>query len=136
MDCTYSKSACKHLGNETVCRQCPHRNSAQQVVDKTIQAMSKFRSVICEADDIKFRSKKERMRYLELKALQKVGEVKYFLMQVPFRLPGNTRHLLDFLVVRTDGSIEYIEVKGRDLPMGKMKRKMVEDIYKIKITVD
>ena len=64
---------------------------------------SKFAAIICEADGIKFRSKKERRRYLELMALRHSGDVRYFLMQVPFRLPGNTKYLLDFLVFWKDG---------------------------------
>jgi hypothetical protein len=48
----------------------------------------KFRAIRCEADGIKFPSKKERKRYLELKQLQELGEVTFFLRQVPFYL-GN-----------------------------------------------
>jgi hypothetical protein len=56
-------------------------------------------------------------------------------MQVPFRLAGGYTHRLDFMLIKTDGSIEYVEVKGKDLPMGKMKRKMVESEYEIRIEV-
>jgi len=96
---------------------------------------SKFNAVITEALGIKFHSKKEARYYLELVCRQKAGEIKYFLMQVPFRLPGNAKHLLDFMIVHSDDSIEYVEVKGKDLPMGKMKRNQVEEIYGIRITV-
>lgn len=96
---------------------------------------SKYHAVITECDGIKFQSKKEAEIYRQLCCWVHAGEIKFFLMQVPFRLAGGYKHLLDFLIMRTDGSVEYLEVKGRDLPMGKMKRKMVEAEYKINITV-
>ena len=54
-------------------------------------------------------------------------------------LPGHydngriVRHYVDFMVCLPDDTFRYLEVKGRDLPMGKLKRKQVEDIYKIQI---
>lgn len=102
---------------------------------------NKHHSIITEADGIKFGSKKESRIFRELQARQHNGELKFFLLQVPFILPGKTdsgrrfKHYLDFMAVRTDGQIEYIEVKGRDLPVGKMKRRQVEEIYGINIEV-
>jgi len=96
---------------------------------------NKFHAQQTEADGIKFHSKKEARYFRELQARQHMGEIKFFLMQVPFRLPGNVKHYLDFMAVRPDGQIEYIEAKGRDLPMGKLKRKQVEELYGIKIVV-
>ena len=96
---------------------------------------NKFQAIITEADGIKFHSKKEARVFRELQARQHMRELRFFLMQVPFRLPGNTKHFLDFMAIRTDGGIEYIEVKGRDLPLGKLKRKQVEELYNITIQV-
>jgi len=102
---------------------------------------NKFHAKITEADGIKFHSKKEARVFRELQARKANGEIKFFLMQVPFLLPGvaengkRTRHYLDFMAIRSDGQIEYIEVKGRDLPMGKLKRRQTEEIYGIHIEV-
>jgi len=102
---------------------------------------NKFHAKITEADGIKFGSKKEAAQFRELQARQANGEIKFFLLQVPFLLPGvaengkRTRHYLDFMAIRSDGQIEYIEVKGRDLPMGKLKRRQCEEIYGIHIEV-
>jgi hypothetical protein len=93
---------------------------------------SKFHNVICEADNIKFRSKKERQRYLELKALQASGEC-WFLRQVPFYLPGNTKYLLDFMVFWTNGNTTFEDTKGKRTPMFIMKKKQVEALYPITI---
>lgn len=102
---------------------------------------NKHHSIITEADGIKFGSKKEARIFRELQARQHNGELKYFLCQVPFLLPGKTdsgrrfKHYLDFMAIRSDGGIEYIEVKGRDLELGKMKRRQCEEIYGIHIEV-
>ena len=96
---------------------------------------NKFSNQITVVDGIKFRSKKEATYYQKLRMLWDMKKISYFLMQVPFCLPGGVKHFLDFMIVNKDGTIEYVEVKGRDLPMGKAKRKMVEDIYKITIRV-
>jgi len=93
---------------------------------------NKFHAVICEADNIKFRSKKERARYLELKALQSAGQC-WFLMQVPFRLPGNTKYVLDFLIFWKNGTYTFEDTKGKRTPMFIMKKKQVEAIYPVKI---
>jgi len=93
---------------------------------------NKFHNVICEADNIKFRSKKERKRYLELKALQTAGEC-WFLRQVPFYLPGNTKYVLDFLIFWKNGTYTFEDTKGKRTPMFIMKKKQVEALYPIKI---
>ena len=102
---------------------------------------NKHHAQMTEADGIKFGSKKEARIFRELQARQHNGEIKFFLLQVPFLLPGKTdsgrrfKHYLDFMAIRTDGQIEYIEVKGRDLPVGKMKRRQTEELYGINIEV-
>jgi hypothetical protein len=103
------------------------------------EQQNKMRAVICDADGIKFPSKKHRNHYLLLKAMQFAGEIKFILREIPFDLPGHydngriVRHYVDFMVCLPDDTFRYLEVKGRDLPMGKLKRKQVEDIYKIQI---
>jgi hypothetical protein len=102
---------------------------------------NKFHAVISEADNMRFPSKKHRNHYLNLKAMQHAGEIRFFLREVPFDLPGHykngrvVRHYVDFMLCLPDGTYRYQEVKGRDLAMGKLKRAQVEDIYKIKIEV-
>lgn len=96
---------------------------------------NKFHAIQTVFEGIKFGSKKEAKYFRELQVLQKVGEVQFFLRQVPFDLPGKVRHFVDFAVFRTEGVVDFVEIKGRDLPLGKLKRKQVEDLYQIKITV-
>ena len=95
----------------------------------------KFNAVRTEIDGVKFGSKKEARFYSDLLLRKRAGEVVFFLMQVPFYLPGNVKYRLDFMVFKADGEIEFIEVKGMDLAMGKLKRKQTEALYPIKIEV-
>lgn len=97
-------------------------------------APSKYHAQRVEIDNIRFQSKKEGRRYQELRALQHAGEVKFFLRQCPFHLPGNVKYLLDFLVFWTDGRITYEDVKGKKLPLYILKKKQVEALFPIKIT--
>ena len=94
----------------------------------------KFRAIRCEADGIKFPSKKERKRYLELKQLQELGEVTFFLRQVPFYLAGGVKYVCDFQVFWSDGHVEFEDVKGMKTSVYIAKKKMVEATYPIQIT--
>jgi hypothetical protein len=71
------------------------------------------------------------------------GEVLYWLPQIPFCLPGGIKYYADFLVVwqRDDDwgkweELSFEDVKGRVITReSKMKIKMIEDIYGIKIRI-
>ena len=107
----------------------------------TRKSSNKHRNIISEADKIKFPSKKHRGHYLLLKAMQQAGEIKFFLREVPFDLPGHykngrvIRHYVDFGVCQNDGTFLWQEVKGRDLAVGKIKRLQVEELYGITINL-
>jgi len=97
------------------------------------QRPSKYHAVMEECDGIRFQSKKEARYYRELKARVFAGEVAYFLRQVPFELVGGVRYRVDFMEVWTDGSIHYIDTKGFRTQTYRMKRRMVEATYPIKM---
>jgi len=88
-----------------------------------------------DSQGVKYSSKLERKHAERLILLQKAGQVLFFLRQVPFSLPGNTSYRADFMVFWANGDCTVEETKGLDLPMGKLKRKQVEDIYPITIKV-
>lgn len=95
----------------------------------------KYGAIPTTVDDKRFDSKLEARYYHTLKLRQKVGEVVFFLCQVPFDLPGGVRYVCDFAVFLADGTVEFIDTKGRDTPMSSLKRKQVEDLYPIEIKV-
>jgi hypothetical protein len=94
----------------------------------------KFGAKKTEINDIVFASKKEAKRYRELLLLQSVGEILFFLRQVPFHLPGKTKYLCDFLVFWADGNVTIEDVKGFKTAMYILKKKQVEDVYPVTIT--
>ncbi len=94
----------------------------------------KFNAKPTELDGIRFSSKKEAKRYSELKLLQKSSEVLFFIRQVPFHLPANVRYVCDFMVFWTNGEVTIEDVKGMKTDMYIVKKKILEDMYPIKIT--
>jgi hypothetical protein len=96
---------------------------------------NKYNAVATVVDGFRFDSKKEAAYYSKVKILKEKGEIILFLRQVPFHLPGQVTYRLDFLEFWRDGDIKFVDVKGRDTPMSKIKRKQVEEIYNIKITL-
>ncbi len=105
----------------------------------------KYGAVRSESKDgSKFSSKLEKMYYDRLVEAQKSGEISYFLCQVPFKLPGNVKYVCDFMFVKTSYhaahhietvEVEYVDVKGKMLPMAILKIKQVEALYPIKIKI-
>lgn len=84
-------------------------------------------------DGIVFDSKAEARHYRELKLKQTAGAVHYFLTQVPIRLPGNVRYVVDFLVFYPDGTHVYEDVKGHRTDVYRVKKRLVEALYPIRI---
>lgn len=100
-----------------------------------MQIRHKFFAKRTECDGIKFPSKREAQVYEHLKLKKLAGEVLFFLPQVPLRLAGGVRYFVDFLVFNVDGTCQFLEVKGYDTPMGKLKRRQAEAEYPITIDV-
>ena len=52
-------------------------------------------------------------------------------------MPGGTRYVVDFLVFFVDQSRppEYVDVKGRETAMFRMKRREIEHLFPIKVTL-
>lgn len=88
-----------------------------------------------DSQGIKYSSKLERNHAERLILLQKAGDVLFFLRQVPFHLPGGVTYRADFMVFWKNGDCTIEECKGLDLPMGKLKRAQVEELYPVTIKV-
>lgn len=71
---------------------------------------------------------------MDLLLLQKSGEVLFHLRQAPFHLPGNVRYVVDFIVFWSNGDITFEDVKGLKTVLFETKRKILEDLFPIKIT--
>ena len=98
-----------------------------------LKGRSKYNAIKTVVDGITFDSKKESKRYMDLKLLQAAGEVLYFLRQVPIRIPKITTYWVDFQVFWSDGRVTYEDVKGIRTTVYTLKKKLVEEMYPIKI---
>jgi hypothetical protein len=86
---------------------------------------------------VTFASQKEAARYVVLKHLQSVGEISGLELQPKYwllvgKVPVGA-YVADFRYVK-DGAIIVEDVKGMRTPVYRLKKKMVEAQYGIKIT--
>jgi hypothetical protein len=93
----------------------------------------KYRAEPTTVDGIRFDSKREAKVYGDLTNLQRAGEISYFLRQVPLHLPGGTRLVVDFQIHYPDGRVRYLDAKGVETPVFKVKRREIEAYYPIKV---
>lgn len=107
---------------------------AREGTTKPAGKPNKYHNNPTTVDGIRFDSKKEARYYEQLLIRVAAGEVSYFLMQVPLRLPGGSKYVVDFLVFFTDGRApEYIDVKGRETQVFRLKKREVEHHYPITV---
>ena len=93
------------------------------------QKPNKYHNVKTEVDGISFDSRAEARRYGELKLLQQAGEIKGFMLQPSFSLPGGIRYRPDFMVCNADGTVWVEDVKGMETKEFKIKKKLWEAQY-------
>jgi len=84
-------------------------------------------------DDIFFRSKLEAECYQYCKLLQNNGEIEYFILQPRFELGGGAKHYSDFLLVPKGITLPILDAKGYETSTYRLKKKLVESKYPIKI---
>jgi len=99
---------------------------------------SKYGAIKTEVDGYIFHSRKEAARYQELKFLEAAGEIMSLKIQVSFPCYVNDvkicYYYADFWYITTADRVEHTEdVKGYKTDVYKLKKKLVEAIYKIKI---
>ena|ERR1017187_1561006 len=93
----------------------------------------KFNAVMTTYKGIKFRSKFEADYYKQDELRQAAGELIFFFHQVPIRLPGGVKYVIDFMEFLADGTVEFIDTKGYETPQFKDKKKIVEALYPFEI---
>lgn len=99
---------------------------------------SKYHSKKCKYNDIVFHSKKEMNRYKELLLLQKANEINGLSLQVPFTLIEKSeygrkiKYIADF-VYYENGEVIVEDVKGMKTDVYKLKKRLFEEKYHIRI---
>lgn len=101
--------------------------------------MRKYRNIPTEVDGIKFASKREAVRYSQLKLLERAGEISQLELQPVFKLAVGERpvrftsgrqakYIADFAY--WDGEKRVVEdAKGMLTPEYKLKKAMVEAMF-------
>lgn len=109
-----------------------------QILDmpKLKNPVSKYKAQRTSYNGKSYPSKKQARKAKELELLKQVGKIKGYIEEVAFRLPGNSVHRVDFGRIELDDKVTWVETKGRDLPMGRLKRRQVEELYHIHIIVE
>ena len=92
-----------------------------------IPVKHKFKAKPTVANGRRYDSKREAEHAMLLASMEKQGTVVGFLEQVPVRLQGGIKYVVDFLVFYSDGTAEFFEVKGYETPQWKMKMKMLKE---------
>jgi len=100
--------------------------------------MSKYHAVKTIVDGIVFASKAEVARYWELKLAQQAGEIHGLTLQPRFPIVINNKKVCDYIAdfeYITSSGVRVIEdVKGQRLPLYRLKKKMFEAAYGMRIT--
>lgn len=88
-------------------------------------------------DGIVFASKKEAKRWGELRLLETAGHIAFLERQPRFDIAVRCVHICfykaDFRYTNPDGSVTIEDVKGFPTPLYRLKKKLVEALYGIKI---
>ncbi len=95
----------------------------------------KYNAVRTEANGRTYDSKKEAEYAANLELKKRAGDVVFWLEQVPLKLPGGVVYRCDFQEFRSDGTVAFVEVKGFENQTWKVKKRLVESLYPIKIEV-
>ena len=98
---------------------------------------SKYKSVKCEHFGVKFDSKRERDQYIKYIHQQSIGEILSIKLQPRFDIIINGKfcgfYKADFEIELPNKSIQIIDVKGMKTIVYKLKKKIIEAMYNIKI---
>lgn len=104
---------------------------------------SKYAAVKTVVDGIKFDSKKEAKRYIELKLMERAGVISDLMLQVPFTLfeknefGRKIKYIADFTYweIRSDGKKEYVveDCKGYKTDVYRLKKRIMAEVHGIQI---
>ena len=107
-----------------------------ELKNKKGKKKSKYHAKKTVVEGITFDSKKEAKRYMELKAMEKVGSIQNLQLQVPFVLIEKSKYgrsikyVADF-VYNKNGSKIVEDVKGVKTPVYKLKKRIMAEKYGI-----
>ena len=98
--------------------------------------MNKYRAIRTEVDGIMFASKKEAMRYKELKFLLQEQRISDLVLQPKFPIEVCGKKICTYIadfIYNEDGKQVVEDVKGVKTSVYRIKKKLTEAIYNITI---
>lgn len=133
------------------CRLAHHKERKEQK-DEELEALrkrnkqleaivkrNKYHARKIEIDGIRFDSQKEADRYCDLRLLQRAGEIISIEPHpvYPIKIEGKPicKVILDFAYCDKYGALHVEDVKGKDTPVSRLKRKMVEAVYGFRVDI-
>jgi hypothetical protein len=96
----------------------------------------KYRAKKTECDGILFASKKEAQRYMDLKLLEKAGDIRRLELQPRYRIDIHGIHVCTYIAdfrYHSNGKLIVEDVKGIRTPIYRLKKKLMRAIYGITI---
>ena len=95
--------------------------------------MNKHRNVRTEYNGVVYQSAKEARYAAELDLRVRAHDIHSWYRQVSLPLSINgkliCKYVIDFIIYHNDGTMEYVEVKGREEPVWKLKWALFEALY-------
>lgn len=121
------------------------RMTAKQFRQKGRRRRSKYGNKKVEIDGHVFDSLAEARYYNQLKLRERAKDILFFRLQPRFRLQDGFEkdgvkhrpidYVADFEIHHNDGSIEIVDVKGKQTAVFKIKQKMFEKKFPHKLTL-
>jgi len=104
---------------------------------KFARSSSKLHNIRQTYDGYTYASKLEAKYAMDLDLRLKGNDIKEWERQVKIELDVNGEHIcnyyIDFIITHNDGILEYVEVKGMEMPVWRLKWRLFQAIYKDKI---
>lgn len=105
------------------------------------RSKSKFNNVKTEVDGLRFDSKKEAQRYVQLRLRERIGEIVSLEIQPRFRLEVNGQKVCEYradfrYTEQATGRVVVEDVKGGPTatPVYRLKKKLVKALHGIEVT--
>ena len=108
------------------------------MISRFKNAKSKYGNRITVVDNIKFHSKKEALRYQDLKLMQHSNLIAYLELQPKFKITVKNKFICHYIADFAykdlqSGNVIYEDVKGFKTSIYRLKKKLTEALYDIEI---
>ncbi len=128
--------------NDAIARQAPVNTAIKfEQSSPQVSKPSKYGNIKTQVDGIKFDSKAEARLYLDkIKTRLLAGEIDRLTFQPKYPIVINGIKVCDVVLdfafrELSSGEVRHVDYKGRDNPLSKLKRKLLEAQYKIQVEV-